>query len=249
MTVPMMTAAQAFWAGVGAAVMGGMAGGLVGGAISGGITGALSGMLFGFAGGMTFGPLGIGLAGAIGKTGAMAVLGMIGASLSYAIGGWQGLVTFGAGVLGSLAGYGLAGAMKPSSQYEGRRYAQLMSDGEDGDLNCYGGLKAGGPGRAGDSEYYRYIGPKEAAEIQETGVVPNVNAKGNPKSVFYTDQKIVSGSAAKNVLSLDATPTHRVTINPSAVRANYSGFTRTGGIEFITRQPIRVDPLTVDVLK
>ncbi|MBI2340443.1 MAG: hypothetical protein HYU99_08790, partial [Deltaproteobacteria bacterium] len=239
--------------------------GLIGGAISGGITGgvkgAMFGALFGGLGGALFGGVGKVLSDAVGKIGSMAILGTVGVGLSYATGGWKGLVTFGAGILGGLAGYKLAGAMRMNqmadtrSSFSGQKlYAQNATpyDGEDGNLRAQTGMVGGGRSRG---EYYRYVGGKEAQYIQETGRIPNTTAEGQLKNVYYTNENFNSSIDAQQRLALPSEPTHRITIDANNVRANYGSTVSPaygqpgGGAQFITHQPIPVDPLKIDTLK
>lgn len=84
----------------------------------------------------------------------------------------------------------------------------------------------------------RYVGPVEAQVIQDTGMVPNTNAVGDPKTIFYTpDAPLGSASAAQKAYNLPTTPTNVVTLDPSGIQNVYGGNVENGtGIELGTRQ-------------
>jgi len=56
---------------------------------------------------------------------------------------------------------------------------------------------------------------------------------------------MTSASEAQAGLMLDVKPTYRITIDSSAVRADYSGVLDTNFIEMTTRAPITVDKTTI----
>ncbi|MCL4486772.1 MAG: hypothetical protein M1570_01410 [Chloroflexi bacterium] len=94
---------------------------------------------------------------------------------------------------------------------------------------------------------YRYVGPREAEEIGQTGVIPSVDARGNPKYVFASPNYYENAADAQKALQLEKAPTHRVTFQFDVARYNYAGNVENGtGIEMTTSQPIpalRIDPL------
>jgi RHS repeat-associated protein len=103
----------------------------------------------------------------------------------------------------------------------------------------------GGP--SAFDELYRYCGPKEAYIAGKRGFVPNVDALGRPKNVFYTTDFFTSAATAREVLELPGTPTHRITVDPRGATWCYAGDVEGGtGTELTTQQPLRVisvDPL------
>ncbi|EKE01271.1 MAG: hypothetical protein ACD_21C00178G0003, partial [uncultured bacterium] len=189
------------------------------------------------------------------------------AGLSYAQGGWQGLATFGAALLGAYVGGKLIGpiqgglaklkmgskAIDGGASDESRMQSILAdqaggdtpTDGEDisGVPKTPGG--GGGAENGGAGKYYRYVGSGEAANAQKTGTIPNVDMKGNSKSVFYTPHEFPSGAEAQSGLMLETKPSYRITIDASDVRANYSGVLDTNFIEMTTRAPINIDPTAI----
>jgi len=103
---------------------------------------------------------------------------------------------------------------------------------------------------------YRYVGEVEAEIIKRTGRIPNVNAKGEPKSVFTTTDYYETVTEAEQGLKIGRQhpqgpfepPTHRVTYYRNSVRYRYAGNVEGGiGIEMVTDQSIRA--LRVDRLK
>jgi hypothetical protein len=95
----------------------------------------------------------------------------------------------------------------------------------------------------------RYVGADEAQLIKETGMVPNTNAAGVPKTIFFytPEDPLTSASAAQEAYQLSSTPTHVVELDPSRIVNTYGGNVEGGsGIELTTKQPIpalRVTPL------
>jgi len=92
----------------------------------------------------------------------------------------------------------------------------------------------------------RYVGAGEAAVISETGMVPNTNALGAPKQVFYTPESpMSSASAAQDAYQLPSTPTHAVELDTSGVNNTYGGNVENGnGIELITHDKIPATKIT-----
>jgi hypothetical protein len=86
----------------------------------------------------------------------------------------------------------------------------------------------------------RYVGPGEAQVIMDTGMVPDTDAAGAPKPVFYTpEDPMVDASAAEiqNAYQLPNTPTHIVTLDTTGISNSYGGNVEGGtGIEMITNQ-------------
>ena len=197
-TVGAMIANASFAEMILAGAAGGLVGGAIGGGISGGIRGALLGALFGAIGGAASGGIGFGVAGLEGavRAGVSAAIIAAGAGLSYVTGGWQGLVFFGAGLVGAYAGSGIGepiaakmGRVPGSPKSFGKLYAQATPiDSEDQATEMLRRFGGGFKGPRGQGENYRYVGPSEAAAINEAGTVPNVDVRGNPKNVFYTNE-------------------------------------------------------------
>ena len=66
------------------------------------------------------------------------------------------------------------------------------------------GVRTDGPAAAG-----RYMGPAEAATVEATGQVPNVNDAGRPRTIHYTmDRPLQSAGEAQAKYNLTSTPTH-----------------------------------------
>lgn len=94
----------------------------------------------------------------------------------------------------------------------------------------------------------RYVGPVEARIAQETGIIPNVDRFGNPKTVFVTPEEALTspeqaGSiyqiGTQNPLGRTTTPTHIITGNAKGVIFDYAGNVEGGaGIELTTQQQI-----------
>ena len=101
----------------------------------------------------------------------------------------------------------------------------------------------------GSMGMFRYVGPGEAAEIQETGMIPNVDETGRLKNVFFTDAEFTSGQGAKDMLGLRAVPTHRVTFNILQARPTWGTVNSLGATEFVTPNPIFVHPGAVSALE
>jgi hypothetical protein len=82
----------------------------------------------------------------------------------------------------------------------------------------------------------RYVGEGEAAVIEKTGRVPNTNAAGDAKKVYYTHDKPLNSSAeAQAAYNLPTTPTHRVTVDTRSARPGSVGPVKGGtGTEVTT---------------
>ena len=102
---------------------------------------------------------------------------------------------------------------------------------------------------------YRYVGPGEARVIQKTGIVPNVDARGRPRAVFYTVDRYESAREAEQKLLIGRlnpagpyeSPTHRVTIARNDPHWVYAGNSGTAGpVELMTLDAARA--LRVDLL-
>ena len=110
------------------------------------------------------------------------------------------------------------------------------------------------PDPLGD-EVYRYTGPNEANAADRLGFVPNVDAAGQLRNVFYTTDYFTSTAAAEEALQIGKfnpsgatrSPTHRITADPNGAKWCYAGNVESGsGIELTTQDQlrvIRVDPL------
>ena len=62
---------------------------------------------------------------------------------------------------------------------------------------------------AGAGTGTRYMGKGEAAAVENTGTIPNTNARGEPRVIHYTeDAPMGSASAAQQRYNLPETPTH-----------------------------------------
>ena len=92
----------------------------------------------------------------------------------------------------------------------------------------------------------RYVGAGEAAVIEQTGMVPNTNAAGAAKQVFYTPEPpMSSASAAQDAYQLPSTPTHAVELDTSNVHNTYGGNVENGnGVELITHDKIPAKNVT-----
>ena len=83
---------------------------------------------------------------------------------------------------------------------------------------------------------FRYVGEAEASIIQQTGKIPLTDRFGNPKNLFYTNEKFTSGVEAQRVLSLDSTPAFRAEFDIRNAPAGYGGLTDGFGAELILKQ-------------
>lgn len=113
---------------------------------------------------------------------------------------------------------------------------------------CGGGGGGGGQSGGVISSGTRYVGSGEAQVINDTGMVPNTNAAGAPKTIYYTPEApLNSASAAQQAYQLPVTPDFAVELNPSGITNTYGGTVEGGsGIELTTNQPIpaiRITPL------
>jgi len=88
----------------------------------------------------------------------------------------------------------------------------------------------------------RYIGQNEYDAMTGNGMmVPNTNAEGAAKNVFYTnDVPLNSASQAQAAYQLPNTPVYRVTVMTREVVNIYGGNVAGGsGTELITRQQMQ----------
>ena len=86
----------------------------------------------------------------------------------------------------------------------------------------------------------RYVGEGEAKVIKETRRVPNTNAAGDPKTIFYThDKPVKSASEAQKAYNLPSKPTHSVTVDTRNAKPGAAGNVEGGtGIEVMTDRPL-----------
>ena len=96
----------------------------------------------------------------------------------------------------------------------------------------------------------RYVGEAEARIIERTGRVPNTNAAGEPKTVFYThDKPLDSAAEAQAAYNLPQKPTHRVTVDTRNAQPGSAGNVENGtGIELMTDRslPAKGSPKKLD---
>ncbi len=87
---------------------------------------------------------------------------------------------------------------------------------------------------------YRYVGDEEAALIAKTGYVPNTNARGDPKTVFYSpDAKLTSAPQVQETYNMPYKPTHSVGLDTTQVTNTYGGNGQgINGIEMATYDEI-----------
>ena len=102
---------------------------------------------------------------------------------------------------------------------------------------------------------YRYVGNSEAAVIQNSRIIPNIDRLGYPKQVFTSTNLYTSTKEAEVALQIGrmnptgptSPPTYRVTYSRNAARYSYAGNVQGGtGIELVTDQLIpiiRIDRL------
>jgi RHS repeat-associated protein len=118
--------------------------------------------------------------------------------------------------------------------------------------------RTAGP-RVPTQPFYRYVGEGEAAAIRRTGLIPNADQFGNPKTVYFTERLYETAGRAKSFNQLPSKPTFRIEIAPANV-PNRSPFARIepsanpqwglgGGVEATTLDAIRVDPSTLTRLR
>jgi RHS repeat-associated protein len=91
---------------------------------------------------------------------------------------------------------------------------------------------------------YRYVSRAEAQTIQRTGEIPMINKAGEPKNVFFTNERFSNAADAQRALSLPSTPEFRVEFRLQQAPAGYGGLASGGGAEFTLREgadPIRVE--------
>jgi hypothetical protein len=94
----------------------------------------------------------------------------------------------------------------------------------------------------------RYVGAGEAALIEEAGMIPNTNAAGALKYLFYTpEEPMSSASGAQAAYNLGTTPSSVVTFDAPGLTNIYGGNVEGGtGIELIAQptQPIPATSIT-----
>ena len=84
---------------------------------------------------------------------------------------------------------------------------------------------------------YRYVSQAEAKAIQDSGMrIPTVNKVGEPKVVFFTNEKFTLGVEAKEGLSMTNKPAYRVEFDLSRAPAGYGGLTEARHAEFTLRE-------------
>jgi RHS repeat-associated protein len=92
---------------------------------------------------------------------------------------------------------------------------------------------------------YRYVSKEEAKSIKNSRMrVPTVNKVGEPKPVFFTNERFTTGAEARKALSMPSTPEFRVEFNIKQAPAGYGGLTEGGAAEFTLRegaQPIQAN--------
>jgi RHS repeat-associated protein len=108
---------------------------------------------------------------------------------------------------------------------------------------------------ADEATVTRYMGPGEAAVVDRTGSVPNVNAEGAFRPTHVTiDSPLNSSSTAQKAYELPSSPSHRATVPKSRVndlQTTPDGrvITSGGGSQAATHKPIRVMPYEIKKLK
>ena len=94
---------------------------------------------------------------------------------------------------------------------------------------------------------YRYVGRAEAIAIKNSEMrIPTVNKVGEPKPVFFTNERFSTGAEAREALSLKSTPEFRVEFKLNQAPAGYGGLTEGGHVEFTLRegtQPIQANKI------
>ncbi len=118
---------------------------------------------------------------------------------------------------------------------------------------------SGSAANKAEKAYYRYVGEGEKAVIEKTGKIPNTDADGNLKDIFFTDKEYKTGSKAKTHNQLPTKPTYKVEIDPKNINGK-TGFKKVNpsdnpqwgkgkGREATTKNPIKVDPNKITKLK
>jgi hypothetical protein len=105
---------------------------------------------------------------------------------------------------------------------------------------------------------YRYVSEAEAEVIRRTGIIPNVDSRGDVKTVYFTDHLYKTAGRAKSHLQLPVRPSYRVEIDPASIPGGFRlrrinplenpHWGRGGGTEASTRALITVDPSTLTPL-
>jgi RHS repeat-associated protein len=94
---------------------------------------------------------------------------------------------------------------------------------------------------------YRYVSTAEAKAIKDSGMrIPTVNKVGEPKPVFFTNERFSTGADAQKALSMPSTPEFRVEFSMKQSPAGYGGLTEGGHVEFTLREgaePIQVNKM------
>lgn len=122
-------------------------------------------------------------------------------------------------------------------------------------LDCSYGTKK----KKKNEKFYRYFSEGEYEVIKRTGKIPNTDAAGNLKKVYYTNRKYVTAGRAKTHNQLPSKPKYRVEIDPANI-PDHKAFTKInpednpqwgigGGVESTTSYSIPVDISTITKLK
>jgi RHS repeat-associated protein len=94
---------------------------------------------------------------------------------------------------------------------------------------------------------YRYVSMAEAKAIKDSGMrIPTVNKVGEPKPVFFTNERFSTRADAQKALSMPSAPEFRVEFNMKQAPAGYGGLTEGGHAEFTLRegaQPITANKI------
>lgn len=108
-------------------------------------------------------------------------------------------------------------------------------------------------------KFYRYVGETEKRIIDKTGEIPNVDASGELKDIFFTNKEYKTAGKAKTYNQLPNKPSYKVEIDPTNVegKTKFSKVKSTdnpqwgkgGGNEATTSNPIKVNPSKITKLK
>jgi RHS repeat-associated protein len=94
---------------------------------------------------------------------------------------------------------------------------------------------------------YRYISTAEVKAIKDSGMrIPTVDKAGEPKAVFFTNEKFTLGTEAGEALSMKSTPKFRAEFDLRQAPAGYGGLTNAGRAEFTLKEgakPIKVNQI------